>query len=439
MAVSLRRKSSPPKHETRRAVDARSPSESPPAKAAADPHRGTVAILGWHLGTIEAMHRTDRSWWIVGPSDCGDYARTYGIPFVAWDLSHYSASSAHQLAAVLREKGVDFTVPLFEPLVEWHGAIDAELRRDPGRADWVQLFRNKAMMKRRAQLRDIPVGVFQEARTREEVGEFFDQVNHALLAHEPVRAVHIKALREAGCKGHYRVASEDELAAVPENAFPCLVESDLEGQEIACEVWIHDREIVFMNISEYVRLGHSVFVPPSAALEERREEIRTMNQRLVEAFEIERGFIHPEWFLAADGSIHFGEVAYRVPGGNAFELIERAYGFSPYEAHVLVMDPASDPEEVRDFFPAEDEWLGHAGVLLAYPTGAEVHEVELPPALVEDPAFVSHDLMLPFDRKVEQRPFFLNGTHWGNIYLFSDDPERIRRLCQKFERYPFYR
>lgn len=406
-----------------------------------DESKSTVAILGWSLFAIEAMHRRDQPFYVVGPPAMAEYANANQVPYVCWDTSSFHPADAHRLALTLQKLGVDYTVPLYEPLVEWHGAVDAELRGEPDRAEWVQLFRNKAMMKRRAQLFDIPVGVFREAKNRAEVVEFLDHVNVALLAHEPVIPVHIKAFDEAGCKGHFVIRSAEDAEAVPDEAFPCLVESDLEGQEIACECWIHDGEIVFMNISEYVHLGHSVFVPPSPALEARREEVRAMNERLVDAFGIRSGFIHPEWFLADDGSIHFGEVAYRVPGGNAFELIARAYGFDPYAAQVLCMDPAADHQDVVDFFPPEDRFRGHAGVLLVYPSDVddEVREVHVPEALTDDPAFESHDLVLPAARQVEEREHFVNGTHWGNVYLFSDDPERIRRLCSKHERHAFYR
>lgn len=428
---------------TRRSRDAGSgPAAAPelailPLSKSAD--RGTVAILGWSLFAIEAMRRAERPFCVVGPPGFADYARHNDVPFVPCDLTRFDPSEAARIAALLARLGVDFAVPLYEPTVEWCGALNAVLRSRPKLAEWVLLFRNKAMMKRRAQLHDIPVGVFREAKDRSEVVEFLESVNAALLADEPEKPVHIKAFDEAGCKGHFVIRRPEDAEAVSDEAFPCLVESDLEGQEIACEVFIHDGEIVFMNISEYVHLGHSVFVPPGPALEERREDIREMNRRLIEAFEIDNGVIHPEWFLAGDGAIHFGEVAYRVPGGNAFELIERAYGFDPYEGQVLCMDPRATHEEVRAFFPREDRHRGHAGVLLVYPQGDRVSDVCVPRGLTLDPAFESHDLVRPGEREIERSPYFVNGTHWGNVYLFSDDPARIRRLCLHYEKHRFYR
>lgn len=399
----------------------------------------TVAILGWSLFAIEAVRQMGRDYFIVGPPGFATYAKQNRVPFVPCDLTQFDPVAATVLARQLEQLGVDYAVPLYEPTVEWCGVVNAHLFGQEEYADWVKLFRNKAMMKRRAQLSDIPVGVFREADGRAEVVEFLRHVNEALLEHEPVKPVHIKAFDEAGCKGHYVIKQPEDAECVPDAAFPCLVESDLEGQEIACEAFIHDGEIVFMNISEYVHLGHSVFMPPGPEIEARREDIRRMNQRLVEAFKIDRGFIHPEWFLAEDGSIHFGEVAYRVPGGNAFELIQRAYGFNAYQAHLMCMDPKISHEEVKAFFPREDRFRGHAGVLLVYPDGELVTDVHVPRGLTMDPAFEGHDLLRPGKREVETRDHFVNGTHWGNVYFFSDDPDRIRRLCAKYENYRFYR
>lgn len=400
--------------------------------------RSHVAIFGWSLYSIEAMARFDREYVIVGPPGFEEYAKHNGIPFLGWDMTRFHEASATKLGEQLREAGVEVAVPLYEPLVEWSGVVNAILMDAPEIAEWSMLFRNKAMMKRRAQLADIPVGVFREAETRAEVVEFLEHVNEALL-HETVKPVHIKAFDEAGCKGHFVIRTAEDVESVPDEAFPCLVESDLEGREVACEVFIHDGEIAFMNISEYVRLGHSVFVPPSAEVEAWRDELRDMNERLIEAFEINHGFIHPEWFLGDDGSIHFGEVAYRVPGGNAFELIERAYGFSAYQGQVLCMDPKATEEEIAAFFPREEDARGHAGVLLAYPEVERIEQVHVPEEILRDPAFDGHDIVMPAIREVEQREHFVNGTHYGNVYFFSEDPERIRQLCLRYEHYPFYR
>lgn len=427
-------------HQEQGAALGRSADRYEPVIAGTAPaNSSTVAILGWSLFALEAVRLMKKPHVVVGDPTFADYAQIHGVPFVPCDMTHFEPLGASQLATKLQAMGVDYAVPLYESTVEWCGAVNAVLLDDPSLHEWSLLFRDKAMMKRRAQLSDIPVGVFRDADDRDDVARFSDQVNHALLSHEPVKPVHIKAFNEAGCKGHYVIRSRADVDRVPDSAFPCLVESDLVGQEIACEVFVHDGEIAFLNISEYIKLGHSVIVPPGPELEARREEILAINQRLVDAFDVKNGLLHPEWFLADDGSIHFGEVAYRVPGGQAFELIERAYGFNAYQAQILCMDPAVTREQVRQFFPAEDDALGHAGILLTYPPPGTVNDFHVPEGLSRDPAFEGHDMVRPGERTVEASEQFVNGTHWGAVYLFSDDPDRIVHLCRKYESHPFYR
>ncbi|MFN2374337.1 MAG: carboxylate--amine ligase, partial [Cyclonatronaceae bacterium] len=88
-------------------------------------------------------------------------------------------------------------------------------------------------------------------------------------------------------------------------------------------------------------------------LESKRQVIRDAMERLVKAFGIEYGMIHPEWFLTEDDTLSFGEVAARIPGGHIFELIEKAYGFDPIQGLVLCSDPSVTEEEIEAFFPSE--------------------------------------------------------------------------------------
>lgn len=127
------------------------------------------------------------------------------------------------------------------------------------------------------------------------------------------------------------------------------MESHLDGFEFACEAFIQNRKIRFLNISEYVTLGYSVFVPASPELEKWRPRVKEEIEKLIDTFDIDFGFIHPEYFVTSDGKMHFGEVAYRPPGFNVFELMERAYGFNAYQGLVLMFDPKTTEEEIEAF------------------------------------------------------------------------------------------
>lgn len=404
---------------------------------AIEPNSSHVALLGMSLHAVDAMERWNRKYVIVADKSWEPYARENDIPFMPWNFERLNEVSA-QLYEDLKALGVELAVPLFEETVEWAGSINARLRKNPRLFPQSYLFRDKAMMKRRAQMANIPVGVFEDAYNHEDVRRFLLRVNEALLKLEgdPHDPIHMKPYNLAGSAGHRIIRSDEDISMIAEKEFPCLLESHLDGKEFACEIFIHEGKIRFMNISEYVHLGHSVFMPPSPVLEERREQIRAANQRLIDAFEIEYGFIHPEWFLTADDRLHFGEVAYRVPGGNAFELIERAYGFNAYQGQVLCSDPNTTEKEITDFFPDERAASGHAGCLLVYPLVRVISDLEFPDELESDPYFERHDLFIPVERKVAKRTAF--GTHYGNIFLHGEDPERLRQLLLDYEDYNFY-
>jgi hypothetical protein len=192
-----------------------------------------------------------------------------------------------------------------------------------------------------------------------------------------------------------------------------------------------------MNINEYVRLGHHQFTPAGRDLEARRPQIRAAIERLIVAFDIRYGVIHPEYFVDGSNELAFGEVANRVPGGNIFELIERAYGFNPYEAVLLASDSTTTEEELAEFFPDEVTGRkGHAGNLLVYPRRPLVSGLTIPEDLPTHPYFEKHTLVRPIQHKVTEAHGF--GAHYGVIYFFGEDPAKLKETLLHFATADFY-
>ena len=265
------------------------------------------------------------------------------------------------------------------------------------------------------------------------------RVNQTLLKldGDPDDPIHVKAFDKAGCLGHRMIRTVEEIDNIPAEEYPLLMESHLSGWEFAVEAWIHDSKIKFLNISEYVTLGYSVFVPATEQLESWRNAITKQIELLIKTFDIQFGLIHPEYFVTADGEMYFGEVAYRPPGFKAFELIERAYGFNAYQASMLVFDPKSTKEEVDGFFPREVvDAKGYAGCFGVYPRRRVVSKLEMPKETIEHPYFESHELHEPTEETVPDRSAF--GTHWGLVFFFGDDPIKMRDLLKAQEDLDFY-
>lgn len=403
-----------------------------------NPDKGYVALLGWSLGAVEAADSFDRRYVVVAPEWAEDYCKEHEIPYIPWNFERLNDRSM-EIAERLKEEGVDVAIPLFEETVEWAGAINSVLMGNPRLHGQAVLFRDKALMKRRAQLGGIRVGIFEEAHEKDDVVRFLRRVNQTLLKldGDPNDPIHLKAFDKAGCLGHRVIRTPDEVDHIPESDFPLLMESHLDGWEFAVEAWVHDGKIRFLNISEYVTLGYSVFVPATPELESWREAITEQIEKLIKTFDIKFGQIHPEYFVTSDGTMYFGEVAYRPPGFKAFELIERAYGFNAYQATILVMDPRTTEEEIQAFFPKPvEDAKGYAGCFGVYPRRRVVNKLEIPKETEEHEYFDFHELTQPMEETVTKRTAF--GTHWGLVFFFGDNPHKLRDLLKAQEELDFY-
>ncbi len=403
-----------------------------------DPEKGYIALLGWSLNAIEAADQFDRRYVVVAPDWAEEYCQNHDIPYLPWNFERLNDRSV-EIAQTLKDMGVDVAIPLFEETVEWAGAINAVLLDKPRLFGQAMLLRDKALMKRRAQLGGIRVGIFEEAHDKDDVIRFLKRVNQTLLKLDgnPNDPIHLKAFDKAGCLGHRVIRTPDEVDTIPEEEFPVLMESHLDGWEFAVEAWIHDGKIAFLNISEYVTLGYSVFVPATPDLEQYRDQIRQQIELLIKTFDIDFGFLHPEYFVTSDGTMYFGEVAYRPPGFKVFELLERAYGFNAYQGLILAFDPKATAEEVAAFFPKEVvDAKTYAGCFGVYPRRRVVSRLEMPPETEDHPYFESHELTPPLEETVTKRTAF--GTHWGLVYFQGEDPYKLRDLLKAQEEMDFY-
>lgn len=413
--------------------------ESPSAhETSRFPRSGTIALLGYCVESIEAALRLGYEFVAVVPPGYDAPLEAEGIRALTWDFELINEKS-HHLARDLQSIGVRLAVPLYEETVEWAGALNARFFDDPRLFNQAWLFRDKAMMKRKAQMSGIRVGVFEEVDTRVDVRRFFERVNRAqgVLDGDDPHPVHMKPTSAAGSVGHRMIRSLDDLDLVPDTDFPCMVESHLDGQEFSCEVFVHDGKIRFLNINEYIHLGYSQLLPPTPELEAQRPKIRAAAEELIAAFGVRNGLLHPEYFVDSSGNLNFGEVANRIPGGHIFELIQRAYGFDPFAAQILCSDPETTDEELEAFFPDEVEGkLGHAGNLLVYPRQSFVTELAIPSELEAEPYFLKHSLFEPAHQKVMAREGF--GNHYGKIDFFGEDADRLRSVLVRFEDVDYY-
>ncbi len=401
------------------------------------------ALIGWSLPVIESMQKIDKPFVVVSFPDFEPYAKENNIPFVSYQLDEWSDSSnSLDLLEKLKPHNVDVAVPLFEETVEWAGALNSIFRNDPRVLNRAFLFRNKAMMKRKALIGGLRVGLFEEVHNREQVRNFMKRLNEAnlQLEGEDDSWVHMKPFASAGTVGHRLLRSMADIdAKVEDSDFPCMVESHLPGREFSCEAFINKGKIRFLNITEYVHLGYSNFIPEGHYLNSKRDLIHKHVQKMVDIFGIEYGMVHPEWFLTENDELNFGETACRIPGGHILELCSKSYEFDALAAFVLCHDPNITEEELDAIFPPKDfKPKNYNGNVMIYPQRRQFSTLEIPEELNEEPYFVDHTLVPPLStQKIsDDREGF--GNHFGTINFRGEDPDRMRELLLHYETVDFY-
>ncbi len=400
------------------------------------------ALMGWSLPVIESMQKANKPFVVVSFPDFEPYAKEHNIPFVSYQLDQWgSHSNSLALAELLRAWDVDVAVPLYEETVEWAGALNSIFRDDPRVLNRAFLFRNKAMMKRKALLGGLRVGFFEEVFNIQQVHDFLDRLNEAALQlpGEEDAWFHVKPFTAAGTVGHRFIKSRQQIdEKVRVTDFPCMVESHLNGREFSCEAFIHDGKVRFLNITEYVKLGYSNFIPAGPTLEGKRDLIHREVQKLVDCFGIEYGMIHPEWFLTEKDELNFGEVACRIPGGHILELASKAWGFDALAAFVLCHDPSLTEAELNEIFPPADfRPEKYYGNVMVFPQTGQISRLEIPAELEEEPYFLDHNLQAPLGPlKITKRDGF--GNHFGTINFAGEDHRRMTELLKHYEDVPFY-
>ena len=400
------------------------------------------ALIGWSQQVIESMQKTGKPFVVVSLPEFETYAAELEIPFVSYQLDQWSdTSNSIDLFEKLKPFNADVAVPLYEETVEWAGALNSIYRDDPRVLNRAMLFRNKAMMKRKALIGGLKVGLFEEVYNVEQVENFMDRLNEAnlQLPGEEESWVHVKPFAAAGTVGHKLLRSKEDIGKkmVPKD-FPCLAESHLSGKEFSCEAYIHGGKVRFMNITEYVKLGYSNFVPCGPYLESKRPIIKNEVQKLVDIFGIEYGMIHPEWFITDKDELKFGETACRIPGGHILELVSKSYGFDALSAFVLCHDPDLTEAELDEIFPPDDVFPGkYNGNVMIYPQKKQISELQIPEELHNDPYFVDHNLVPPYsNQKISDRSGF--GNHFGTINFCGEDPQRMEELLEHYRTVDFY-
>jgi len=194
-------------------------------------------------------------------------------------------------------------------------------------------------------------------------------------------------------------ADEPNLWATSSDRSGFLVEERLTGPEASVEAIVHDRRVVFSNVTAKsvrpgrfpVETGHLVPAPLDPAA---RRALEDATAALVRVVGFGSGVLHAEW-IVVDGVPHLVECAGRLPGDRIHRLIDQAYGTSLVRDMLTVLsgDVPAVPPAARtaaigflDAVPGTvtrvrgvDEARALAGVTevqVGVAAGDEVHDVQ---------------------------------------------------------------
>ena len=175
----------------------------------------------------------------------------------------------------------------------------------------------------------------------------------------------LKPRRDSGGRGQLLVKDAEALAGALAGMSSSetmgtgwLAERWLEGVEMSVETFVQEGVPCFSNPTTYHVPRHASVMPADLDSEV-WEAVRAFSARALRAAGVERGITHLELFRQGDELV-LGELAIRPPGGRLMKLLERAWGFDPWEAllRLELGEPFQFPDHPRR---AAGAWLLHPG------------------------------------------------------------------------------
>lgn len=259
--------------------------------------------------------------------------------------------------------------------------------------------RDKLLMKSHLAARGVPMTAFVDAGLDLPPAIVLDALGHKIV---------VKDRTSSGGRGMVVVEGEKALEAVRRRGR--IAERYVDAAEVSVESFVNHHEVLFENVTDYVRKG-SVNLLPAQLARATHEAVLALNRRVIEGLDIEWGITHVEMYLTDDGPL-FGEIALRPPGGYIMELLEMAWRFSPWDAFVAVeLDlPAA--------FPAAAQRTALVSVL--HPGAGRVQRIEGEDEVRADPRVARLGLKVAPGDVVAERVGV--GVDVGCVLVAGADP-----------------
>jgi biotin carboxylase len=151
----------------------------------------------------------------------------------------------------------------------------------------------------------------------------------------------LKPRSEAGAVGIKKIHHEAELwealTLLGDKQSHYLMEAFLPGDVFHVDSIFYDKKLVYQIAHRYgeppMKVSHTGGIFTTRTMSSQHEgklvsELKGLNRKVVEAMGMVRGVTHAEFIRAADGKLHFLELAARVGGAHIDALVEAASGIN---------------------------------------------------------------------------------------------------------------
>lgn len=128
-----------------------------------------------------------------------------------------------------------------------------------------------------------------------------------------------------------------------------IAESFIEGKEFSAEVFVKDKKIIFLNLTNYYK-HLKINILPHEFSKDIKSKIDEFLIKIINSYKINTAFMHVEFFVS-NTQLTLGEFAIRPPGGYLMNLIKLSYNFSPWEVYfkLFIDDNISIPQKAKTY------------------------------------------------------------------------------------------
>jgi biotin carboxylase len=269
-------------------------------------------------------------------------------------------------------------------------------------------FRDKLAMRSRARAGAIHCPVFVHVLNDAAIDEWTSRVAAPWV---------VKPRFQAAAIGIKKVANRGELwdviGALGDARADYVLERFVPGDVYHVDSIVFDRRVVFAVASRYatppMAVAHEggIFVTRTlAAADPIARGLLDLNQRLLDAFGMQRGVSHTEFIRAADGTLNFHETSARVGGAYIVDVVEAATGINLWKEWARV------------------EIAGEHGTYSPPASRDDAAGIALSLARQEWP-----DMSAYTDEEIV---FRVSKRHHAGLIVRSPDPDRVTALLDSY-------